>query len=129
MERFPSAVRRMNPQLEHRMIKDGCLQLQQIGDKTYELNSLLSTALREDDDRTAQRDLEWAAALSVEVARDLLEFTGSDKHAMADWLHGPKGPRPRPKALSGMSKNTLFVLTGLMFLAWALVLSPLLFLG
>jgi hypothetical protein len=91
MERFPSAVRRMNPQLEHRMIKDGCLQLQQIGDKTHELNSLLSTALREDDDGTVQRDLEWAAALSVEVARDLLEFTGGAINT--PWPTGSTDPR------------------------------------
>lgn len=111
------------------MIKDERLQLQQIGDKTHELNCLLSTALREDDDGTVQRDLEWATALSLEVARELLEVTEGDQHAMADWLHGSDGPRPRPRALSGMSKNTLLALTGLMFLAWALVLSPLLFLG
>ena len=52
-----------------------------------------------------------------------------DNFAMADWLHSSDGPRPRPKALSGMSKNTLLALAGLMFLTWALVPSLLLILS
>jgi hypothetical protein len=76
----------MNAQLEHTMIKEGRPRLQQIRNKTYELNNLLWAALRTDDDRTAQRYLEWAAELSLEVTRGLSEFTGGNKHAMADWL-------------------------------------------
>ncbi len=68
------------------MIKDRRPRLQQIRNKTYELNNLLWAALRTGDDRTAQRYLEWATELSLEVARELSEFTGGSKHAMADWL-------------------------------------------
>jgi hypothetical protein len=76
----------MSAQLEHTMIKDGRPRLQQIRNKTYELNSLLWAALLTDDDRTARRDLEWATELSLEVTRGLLEFTGDNKHATAEWL-------------------------------------------
>ncbi len=90
---FPNAVSPMNVQLEHTMIKDGRPRLQQIRNKTYELNSLLWAALLTDDERTARRDLEWATELSLEVTRGLLEFTGGNKHAMADWLLGaPNSP-------------------------------------
>ncbi len=76
----------MNAQLEHTMIKEGRPRLLQIRNKTYELNNLLWAALRTGDDRTAQRYLEWATELSLEVTRGLLEFTGGNKHTMADWL-------------------------------------------
>jgi hypothetical protein len=83
----------MNAQLEHRMIKDRRPRLQQIRNKTYELNNLLWAALRTSDDRTAQRYLEWAAQLSLEVTRGLSEFTGGSEHAMADWLSAaPSSP-------------------------------------
>ncbi len=86
----------MSAQLEHTMIKDGRPRLQQIRNKTYELNSLLWAALHTGDDRTAQRDLEWATELSLEVTRGLLEFTGSNKHAMADWFStAPSSPSDR----------------------------------
>jgi hypothetical protein len=76
----------MSAQLEHTMIKDRRPQLQQIRNKTYELNSLLWAALLTDDDSAAKRDLEWATELSLEVARGLSEFTGGNEHTMADWL-------------------------------------------
>ena len=75
------------------MIKKGRSRLQQIRNKSYELNNLLWAALLTDDDRTAQRDLEWATELSLEVTRGLLEFTGGNNHAMADWLSAaPSSP-------------------------------------
>ena len=76
----------MNAKLEHTMIKIGRSRLQQIRNKSYELNNLLWAALLTDDDRTAQRDLEWATELSLEVTRGLLEFTGGNKRGMAEWL-------------------------------------------
>ncbi len=83
----------MSAQLEHTMIKDRRPQLQQIRNKTYELNNLVWAALRTGDNKTAQRDLEWATELSLEVARGLLELTGSNKHAMADWFStAPSSP-------------------------------------
>ncbi len=75
------------------MIKKGRSRLQQIRNKSYELNNLLWAALLTDDDRTAQRDLEWATELSLEVTRGLLEFTGGNNHARADWLSAaPSSP-------------------------------------
>ncbi len=75
------------------MIEKGRSRLQQIRNKSYELNNLLWAALLTDDDRTAQRDLEWATELSLEVTRGLLEFTGGNNHAMADWLSAaPSSP-------------------------------------
>ena len=86
----------MNAQLEHTMIKDGRPRLQQIRNKTYELNSLLWAALLTDDDKTARRDLEWATELSLEVTRGLLEFTGDNNHDTADWLMAaPNSPSDR----------------------------------
>ena len=93
MERFESAVGPMNAQSEHTMIKDGRPRLRQIRNKTYELNSLLWAALLTDDDRTARRDLEWATQLSMEVTRELLEYGGGDKRAIAKWVSAaPKPP-------------------------------------
>ncbi len=83
----------MNVQLEHTMIKDGRPRLQQIRNKTYELNSLLWAALLTDDDVTARRDLEWATRISMEVTRELLEYAGGDKRAIAEWVSAtPRSP-------------------------------------
>lgn len=76
----------MSAQLGHKMIKERRSRLLQVRNKTYELNGLLWAALLTEDERTAQHDLEWATELSLEVARELLEFTGGDKQAIADWL-------------------------------------------
>jgi len=93
MERFTGAVSLMNAQLEHRMIKEGRPRLKEIRNKTYELNSLLWAALHTDDDRTARRDLEWATRISLEVTRELLEYAGGDKRAIAEWISA--APRSR----------------------------------
>jgi hypothetical protein len=93
MERLADAVNLMNAQLEHRMVTDGRPRLKQIRDKTYELNSLLWAALHTDDDGTARRDLEWATRISLEVTRELLEYAGGDKRAIAEWVSAtPRSP-------------------------------------
>ena len=96
MESLPGAVRSYERAVGAHDDQDGRPRLQQIRNKTYELNSLLWAALHTGDDRTAQRDLEWATELSLEVTRGLLEFTGSNKHAMADWFSTtPSSPSDR----------------------------------
>ena len=93
MERFAGAANLMNARSEHRMIKEGRPRLKQIRDKTYELNSLLWAALNTDDDGTARRDLEWATRISLEVTRELLEYAGGDKRAIAEWVSAtPRSP-------------------------------------
>ena len=93
MERLAGAANLMNAQLEHRMIKDGCPRLKQIRNKTYELNSLLWAALLTGDDVTARRDLEWATRIALEVTRELLEYAGGDKRAIAEWVSAtPRSP-------------------------------------
>jgi hypothetical protein len=52
----------MSAQLEHTMIKDGRPRLQQIRNKTYELNSLLWAALHTGDDNetsNGRRSSRW----------------------------------------------------------------------
>ena len=93
MDRLAGAVNLMSAQLEHSMIKEGRPRLKQIRNKTYELNSLLWAALNTDDDGTARRDLEWATRISMEVTRELLEYAGGDKRAIAEWVSAtPRSP-------------------------------------
>jgi len=93
MERLADAVNPMNARLEHGMIKEECQRLKQIRDKTYELNSLLWAALHTDDEGTVRRDLEWATRISLEVTRELLEYAGGDKRAIAEWISAtPRSP-------------------------------------
>jgi hypothetical protein len=93
MERFAGAADPKNAQMEHRMIKEGRPRLKQIRNKTYELNSLLWAALHTEDDGTARRDLEWATRISMEVTRELLEYAGGDKRAIAEWVSAaPRSP-------------------------------------